>query len=102
MMPASITNEIRKSTMQTMTVLSGTITLGKYTFVMRLAFATSELLDSFNAEENNCQGIVATVTASTASSILPSLFSSERKKLNATRVSKGRIPAQATPIKVCL
>jgi hypothetical protein len=57
-----ITKDIKKSIKQTITVLAGTINLGKYTLVSRFEFATNELLASLNAEEKNTQGKVAAAT----------------------------------------
>ncbi len=61
-MPIRITKEIKKSIKQTITVLAGTISLGKYTLVSKLEFVTNELLASLNDAEKNCQGNVAAET----------------------------------------
>jgi hypothetical protein len=55
-------NEIRKSMKLTITVLAGTIILGKYILVSMFAFVISELLESLNEVEKNCQGSMAAYT----------------------------------------
>ena len=60
--PIKIKKEIKKSIKQTITVLAGTINLGKYTLVSKLELAISELADSENELAKNCQGNIAAQT----------------------------------------
>jgi hypothetical protein len=102
-MTMSITKEIKKSIRQTITVLAGTISRGKYTFVNRFELATNELLDSVNEDAKNCQGKVAAHTSKIRGT--PSgTFESNNQPMNhiTAIVNKGRITLHNTPIAVCL
>jgi outer membrane murein-binding lipoprotein Lpp len=54
--------EIRKSIILTITVLAGTINLGKYTLVNKLELAIREFAASLKALEKNCQGNIPAQT----------------------------------------
>ena len=96
-------NEMKKSTKQTMTVLAGTIILGKYTLVRRLELAIKLFALSLKAVEKNVQGKVAAATNNTRG--IPSgILDSKSQPINVIteRVNNGRITLQRTPIAVCL
>src|SRR5256885_14769730 len=103
MRTASKINEIAKSTKETMTELAGTIIRGKYTFEIKFAFVTSELLPSAREVANNCHGSIAakTITGYGTPS-LGSLAILPKMKTKTTMVRNGRSTAQRTPITVCL
>jgi len=58
-----IRKEIRKSMKLTMTVLAGTIILGKYILVSMFELVISELLESLKDVEKNCHGSMAAYTS---------------------------------------
>jgi hypothetical protein len=96
-------NEIKKSIRHTITELKGTISLGKYTLVIKLALLISEPLASVNVLAKNCQG---RVPAHTKRILGMPVGTGILKKLPITviiiMVSKGLIMLQAIPITVCL
>ena len=53
---------MKKSIRLTITVLAGTINLGKYTLVSKFEFAINEFADSLKALEKNCQGNIPAQT----------------------------------------
>lgn len=99
----NITNDIKKSIKQTITVLTGTIKRGKYTFVSKLEFDINELLDSLNEDEKNCQGKVAAETNKIRGTPSGTSESNNHPIKAITKiVNSGRSTAQAIPITVCL
>jgi len=103
MMPKRITNEIKKSIKQTITVLTGTISRGKYTFVSKFEFEISELLDSLKDDEKNCQGSVAAETSSIRGTPSgTSELNNQPIKAITKIVRRGRSTAHRIPIAVCL
>ncbi len=102
-MTINITNEIKKSIKQTITVLTGTIKRGKYTLVSKFEFATSDPLASLKEDEKNCQGKVAAQTNRILGTPSGSLDSNNQPINHITNmVNKGLITLHKIPIVVCL
>ena len=102
--PSRINNEIPKSMRLTMIELTGTIILGKYTLVNKLAFATNELEDSLNEFEKNCHGNIPahTIIAYGDSFVVGKRPSLLKRNVKITMVKNGRNTLHKIPITVCL
>lgn len=94
---------MKKSMRHTITVLAGTISRGKYTFVNKLEFAINELLVSLKEVEKNCQGNVAAQTSNMRGT--PSgTFEPNNQPMNhiTAMVNAGLNTLHNIPIAVCL
>src|SRR5436309_877822 len=99
-----MTKLMRNSTKAVTTAAVGTISRGKYTLLIRLAFPTRLVEASLSAVENDVHGSMPAKT-SRAYGVFPSLgnFATRPKiTVNTTIVRKGLRTAQATPMMVCL
>ena len=99
----SIINDIKKSIKQTITVLAGTISRGKYTLVNKLELVISELAASLKDDVKNCHGKVAAHTSKTLGVPVGTLESNNHPiNTIAKMVRRGFIILHKTPIAVCL
>src|SRR6516162_10823804 len=100
----SIEKVIRKSTNATTTVATGTISLGKYTLLIRFALLTRLLEASLNPVEKKDHGSMPAKTISGYGAVPSDGSLAMRPNITVKMiiVIKGRMIAQAAPITVCL
>src|SRR6516165_8106028 len=100
----SIVKVIRKSTNATTTVAVGTISLGKYTLLIRFALLIRLLEASLNPVEKNVHGSMPAKTIRGYGAVPSdgSLAMRPNMMVKMIIVIKGRITAHPTPITVCL